>query len=584
MELDVNRFASSSVKLAALTVAAGLMAGCLSFPEDRAFDPRAAGDNERNAARDLSAARPIDLPSELDRTYFSRDVAELRRKAASEPLLEPLSTTPRPVKLDLRSAIQRAVVGNLDVRVASYSPGIEEARVVEAEARFDPTFFSSLQYEVRDSLSPGVSFFGNGPGGLTIDRQDNFTGTVGIRQLLESGGELRLQYQTQAIDFRTTGASDFGPTWLNEASVQLTQPLLRDFGRETNRARIVINRNNQHISLLDFRTTLETQLFELEQLYWQLVQAQREVEIQQELLQQTLDTVVILAGRQNQDVTLVQLSQANSSLETRRAQLVRAKARVASVGDQIKQKMNDPQLPVGGAELLLPDTMPTLQQVIFDPQEQIVTGLANRAEIAQQAKRIESALVTLQVAKNNALPRLDLILEGALQGAKDEFFKALGEQVDANDDIFARGAVGVQIEVPLGNRANRAIFRRVQLQHWQAIAGYERIVQQVTLDVKESLRELNTTFEEIQRTRASKFAAAEALRALQIRQDNDEPLTPQFVDQKLRQQELLAQAARDEAAAVTNYNIALARLERAKGTLLQYNNVILDEDAVQSGR
>ncbi|MDB5299107.1 MAG: hypothetical protein JWO87_770, partial [Phycisphaerales bacterium] len=32
------------------------------------------------------------------------------------------------------------------------------------------------------------------------------------------------------------------------------------------------------------------------------------------------------------------------------------------------------------------------------------------------------------------------------------------------------------------------------------------------------------------------------------------------------------------ALAVASYNVAIARLERAKGTLLRYNNVVMDEE------
>lgn len=78
--------------------------------------------------------------------------------------------------------------------------------------------------------------------------------------------------------------------YFNELKLQLTQPLLRDFGTDVNNARIVINKNNQHISLLDFREKLEDTLTKLEQNYWQLVQAQAEVDIQQELLENTVKT------------------------------------------------------------------------------------------------------------------------------------------------------------------------------------------------------------------------------------------------------------------------------------------------------
>ena len=47
-------------------------------------------------------------------------------------------------------------------------------------------------------------------------------------------------------------------------------------------------------------------------------------------------------------------------------------------------------------------------------------------------------------------------------------------------------------------------------------------------------------------------------------------------------EEELANAAREEAAAIASYNIAIQRLERAKGTLLKYNNVKIGEDQSES--
>jgi hypothetical protein len=56
------------------------------------------------------------------------------------------------------------------------------------------------------------------------------------------------------------------------------------------------------------------------------------------------------------------------------------------------------------------------------------------------------------------------------------------------------------------------------------------------------------------------------------------------VERKLNQQERLAEARRARAAAVSNYNNAIAALELAKGTLLRYNNVIMEEAEGQLAR
>ncbi|MFT3785476.1 MAG: TolC family protein [Tepidisphaeraceae bacterium] len=369
--------------------------------------------------------------------------------------------------------------------------------------------------------------------------------------------------------------------YVADLGVELTQPLLRDFGNEINRARIDINKNNQHISVLEFRNTLEDQLTKLEQTYWQLVQAQREVEIQQELLQRTIDTAVILALRQNQDVTRVQLAQANFAIEQRRAQLVRARARVADLSDQMKVFMNDPSVPAAGQDLVLPSTPPVLDQIIYSPHDVVVEANRYRPEVGQQLLRVDSALIALNVAKNNKLPRLDLTGRVSVQQVNaSSMLSPVVDLFDVEQNWQGAASIQFQFEYPLGNRAALAIEKRAGLQYEQALVQYHQLSLKVTNETTQALREVDTTYNEIARTKQERFAAAEALRALQVREDNNEPLTPQFVDQKLRQQEQLAQAQRDEAAAISNYNIALATLERAKGTLLRYNNVTLQEESL----
>jgi HAE1 family hydrophobic/amphiphilic exporter-1 len=101
--------------------------------------------------------------------------------------------------------------------------------------------------------------------------------------------------------------------------------------------------------------------------------------------------------------------------------------------------------------------------------------------------------------------------------------------------------------------------------------------------VKTALREVNTTYDEIVATRQARFAAADALLAIQQREEGGEALTPTFVQLKLDFQERLASAADAEVQAISNYNIAIAALEKAKGTLLRYNNVIMEEEKLPIG-
>ena len=46
--------------------------------------------------------------------------------------------------MPLHEVIQRTVANNLDVKVAGYGPPSKRRAVVEAEAHFDPTFFTNF--------------------------------------------------------------------------------------------------------------------------------------------------------------------------------------------------------------------------------------------------------------------------------------------------------------------------------------------------------------------------------------------------------------------------------------------------------
>lgn len=576
-----SRATRRPVILAALVASASLLAGGCAKDDVPPFHPHALGDPQRDAAAGLAPSEPLPLTNKLE--SLADSPVQPKERFKNEPLLRRLSDRPKVVTLELRKAIQQAVVNNLDVRVQSYSPAIEESRVTEADARFDPTTFLNFTSEWNRGYAPTVS------GTFAPADFNRLNAEIGIKQQLDTGGEYALQLQSQYVNNNDppnsfSGGSS-GRNYFQELKFQLTQPILRDFGQDVNRARIVINKNNQQVALLDFRESLEKTLTDLEKLYWQLVQARREVEIQQDLLQSTIDTANTLYIRTRSDVNRLQISQANASVETRRAQLIRARANVADISDQIKQLMSDPSMPVGGPELVLPKTDPVVQQVILDPQEQVDTALLNRTELGQQQLRVGSALTALGVAKNNQLPRFDLVGSASIQGLSDN-----GKPLDSFGDFSLDGGgysgvvtLGFQFEYPLGNRAARAIYRRAQLQYLQSTDSYRQLIERVVTDVTIATRAVDTTWQEIVRTRQAVLAAGDALRSVQVRENAGEALTPEFVDLKLRQQELLANNQRDEAAAITNYNIALSGLERAKGTLLKYNNVVMSEASLPKG-
>ncbi len=535
------------------------------------FDPRAMQRVEREAATQDEKQRMTPLPTTLQNPF--PDTQSSGQKQPAPPTTGMAIDAGPIIKMPLQEVVQRVVANNQDVRVAAYQPAIDQTRVIEADARFDPTFFTNFQYERRNNWSAGSNNNFNQPGPF---RDEAWLPTLqtGIKQQLESGGQVQLQFQSQRQEYFPDRFNP-EPFYQNDLTLQVTQPLLRDFGTQINRARIDIAKNTQKISLLEFRKTLEENIEKTEETYWALVEAVRDVKILEEQLEGTNRLAHILLNKHG-EADRQQISQTNERVETRRAELVRARAHVRDLSDQIKQLMSDPEYPVTGQAVIMPADEPLRDPLLFDFDEQIETAFNNRFELGEQQMRIDSADVAALVAKNNLLPQLNFQGSIGLEGLDNHLDGAFRSQFGGGNLSYT---LGLQLEIPIGNRQARAIDQRAILQRAQAISQYHANLEQIAMEVKQALRDVQTTWNEMVQTGRARYAASDALEALQQREDNGEALTPEFVDRKLRAQEVVADRAHAEASAIANYNIALSKLERAKGTLLRYNNVELSQEA-----
>lgn len=552
-----------------------------SPPPPAAFDPRILQQDERTHASEVAPTVLQPLPTTREESLIALPASYSQGEgyeATTMPSTQPDLGREPVVLMSLHEVIHRAVANNHDVKVAAYQPAIEGSRAIEAAANFDPTYFMNLQYQEKNELNGGNIYnsFSGGPLIITeVSDSDIGTFQTGFQNNLPSGGQIQLQYQA-TYNWFNPQQTLFSPFYESDLTLSLTQPLLKNFGYDVNHAQIVIDRLNQKVDLLEFRKTVEQNAADIEKAYWQLWQAMRDIEIQEQYVEQTEVDFNILFNRQKEkmDVSPLQVAQTQTQLELRRSQLIEYKAHAHDLSDQLKALMSDPDYPVTGAIVVLPADSPVEDRVEFGLADQIDTAMENRFELGEQQSKIDAASVTLDVAKNNLLPEVDFIGSVGPQGAAGDLSGAIKKNYDFNHMDFT---AGVKIQVPIGNRAAKAIWERSFLQRGQAIEQYQSYVEQIAADVKINVRAVNTAWEVIRADRESRFAAEDALKRINIREKNGEPLTPEFVQLKLQIQDALAQSIQNEAEAIANYNIALSALEKSKGTLLRYNNVILQE-------
>ncbi len=567
------KISTQLLSLAVVCLTIVVLSGCHTG-ELAPFDPRSLGEDERTASGGVSSYPMHPLPTTLESPFLGDNV----KRPTSQPVTGPSLGAEPQVRMTLQEIVHRAVLNSSDIKTAAYQPAIDETRVTEAEARFDPTFFSNAQYQETNTHTPFVT--AEAPNG--VENEDNFTSQIGIRQNLQSGGSVDLHQQFQWIHNPAalnpadgTGIFGHSAALQNDLVVDLTQPLLRDFGNDINQARIVINRNTQGISLLEYRKQIEETISDIEKSYWDLVEAERDVQIQDDLLSQTIESAYRLTNRRGTDVTRVQISQTNSRLESRRADLIRFKSHVKDLSAQLKRDMQDPDFPISGPTIIMPADEPLLEAIHFDQQDVVDTALSNRFELGEQQLRVDSAHTATLVGKNNLLPQLNAVGSVDFEGLGAAESQALTEQTHGENVSYA---FGLEFEIPIGNREARAIYERSLLQQAQAQEQYRAAIGTVTFDCDTAVRAVQTSWDELAANRRAVFSAQDTLHGMEQREAAGEPLTPEFVELKLDYQDQLATSRRDEATAVSDYNRAIAGVEQAKGTLMQFNNVVLQRD------
>jgi len=533
----------------------------------------------------VSEARVIELsrePSDVESELSDERRAELdkmsginayrdRRPDAGIDLMG--SDSSGAVRLSLQEAVALAVRNNLDLQVARMTPSISESRIVQAQAVFDATFFTNINYQKLDTPQPG----GFIPGLSGNTKQDNLQLATGIRKPLISGGQVTVQAD---LNRNESVPSIFGVTKFYDADVMvnLQQPLLRNFGSDINRSNIVLAKSDRLAEAQQLRRRLLDIVARVEAGYWEVAFSYQQVLVRMRLLERSTQDRDRLIERRGYDASPVEITEANSFVELHRADVIRARSALRVASDQLKRLINAPDLPLADETLVMPTDRPTDEPIRFSLLDLVTTALRQRPEMQIALLDIKDASVRQRVADNARLPLLNLAATIQMNGVAiangPEAFSNLG---DAN---FIDYILGAQFEMPIGNRQAEGLYRQRQLERRATALTYQRQAQDVVLDVKVALRNVQTSYELIGATRAARRAAADSLRAIEVQEASGVALTPQFlINQKLSTQERLADAEVQEARAMADYYNAIASLYQAVGTLLQRNNIEFRVDA-----
>lgn len=396
-----------------------------------------------------SSAVPTPLP-QLDLPAIPNVAPGYNAPPVSAPPSRLIGVTQTPfVGLRLEDAVAMALRKNTDLAIAQENRKIAEFQIVAAKGAYDPQFQIAPSYS-HQVIAP-ISAFQAGPGGGPIT-QDSLGGNGSVTATLQQTGT---QVQFSASDQRITNNSavnSFNPYYLNALSVNVNQPLLRGFATDNARRQIQLAQANAGAVNAAVALTASNTIVAVDDAYWDLVAAWRNVAIQNQGLQNALAQAQTTqrsatAGRN----APIDVTESNSQVAVFQDNVLSALQNVQRLQNQIKSLILDnPSDPIWTANLVPTSNVGDLPpEVSLD--DVIVQAIRNRPEIAQLREQLRGAEVTAAYARDQLKPSVNLQLGYTTNGfagqptaiSDNPIFTAFGAQISAINALIARGNVGL---------------------------------------------------------------------------------------------------------------------------------------------
>jgi outer membrane protein len=572
--------------------------------------------------------------------YMSRHVPEA--VLANTPRIDQLFQDGK-IMLSLNDAIALALENNLDLAIARYNLNIADTDILRTKS--GSAVRGVAAGLVQGTPGGGVGGFGTGAqgagaggttggaGGAGTGASGLVTSTLGVGSAIDNydpfvSGTVSVEHATFPLSSSfltgvnvlkqntTTGnftySQGFGtgtlmqvgfnnnrqatnnlrnslePSVNSQFRFTLRQHLLQGFGFGPNLRFIRIAGNNRRISDSAFKQQINTTVSQIQNIYWDLVNAYEGVKVRERSL--ALANRTLSDNRKQVQIgTLapIEIVRAEAEVATRQQELIVSQTNLQLQQSLMKNAITR-TMPTGSA-LITAEVIPTdaMQLPTDEPtpavDELLQQALTNRPELEQSNIDLENRRITDKSARNALLPSVDLIgfygasgLAGNPTPLADPSTPTggLGDAVGRLFDSRAPDkGVGVNITLPLRNRSAQADAVRAQLEFRQAELRLQQLRNQIGIEVRNAQFAWQQNRALVEAAQKGRTFAQQSLDAEQKKYALG--ASTNFL--VLQAQRDLVQAESNLVAAMAAYEKSRVELDRVTGNTLAHNNIRFDE-------
>ncbi len=485
------------------------------------------------------------------------------------------------LSLTLDQAIEMALKNNNDIDASRKDARIADFGLKGARGIYDPFLNSETYYESR--TTPTASTIGGAVNGSITQRQ--FFNNVGLTGFVPRFGGSYDALFTSSRTNTTNRNSTLNPQFPASLIFSYTQPLWRGLRYDNNRRQIDIAKKNIDLSDAQLRQKAMDVVSGVEQAYWDLAFALRNLQVQSDTLKQTKEQLesnkrLVAAGV----LAPIEIVAANAQIATFEQAIYIAQESVTRAENTLKTLVLPDRNAAEWSRQLTPVTPIGLVVPRIGLDVALTEAIKNRTEIEQLETNAEINRINEKYYRNQTKPQIDLVssyTSAGLAGTRNPnssgsatvpgnlvggYFDSLGNLLRQD---FPTYRAGVQISLPLGSRVAKANLGLTLVTRDKIANNRAQIEQVIEAQVRNGLQALRSAEFRLASATEARIAAEE-LYASEQRQFRGGTTTFYLV---LQRQTDLNTARGREIQAQTDLNKAISEFQRAIGTTLTVNNV-----------
>ena len=466
---------------------------------------------------------------------------------------------------------------------------------------FDPIITGTFQSD-HASFIPTSPFQGSSQGTTTANFQ--------YIQGFQWGTNISVGFNNS----RTTSNSSFqsvSPALNSGFQFKLTQHLLQGLGFGANTRFIRIAKNNRELSDVAFRLQIITTIDQIENMYWDLVYAYENQRVKEESLTFSQKT---LSDTKKQveigSLAPIESVRAQSTVAADQQSLTVARTNLQLqeliMKNALSRTLRDPNL--ANADVIPTSTMEVPENEQIQPIEDLVNeALRHRAELVESRIQLNSQEQSNKALRSALMPTLDLFAYyggSGLGGSQNPasicqdptaqqfcatsspdsnlgqfpLAPSVGYTSTLNQLVNSTApdkGVGLQLNIPLRNRAAQAVQVRGQLEYRQAQMALQQTENRVSIEVRQAQFAVEQNRASVASAQAAVDYARQSLDAEQKKYQFGTSTTTAV----LQTRSALAASESTLMSAMAAYEKSRVELERAVGSLLDKNGISIDDAA-----